>query len=120
MATPKKKAGDTGHRTPDTGRFDLRGKATLSVQAAAGDKPAERRVEIVVYTGEPLIQGWWDAPVVVDLDGVDLGSGVFPILDAHGAENLTKPMRECVVGQSESAVIEDGKLILRGKMIEVT
>jgi hypothetical protein len=68
---------------------------------------------LIAYTGEPLEQPWWQAPVIVDLDGIDAGDGVFPILDAH------LQTKEGIVGQAEEAVVEDGKFIVRGRMIEV-
>lgn len=95
---------------PVAGSLTLTGSAVLTIQAA-GDKPAQRRFEIVAYTGEALHQWWWEAPVVVDLDGIDAGSGVLPILDNHYAS------REAVVGQSETAEVRDGKFVLAGFMI---
>jgi hypothetical protein len=71
----------------------------------------QRSFEIVAYTGCAIDQPWWDAPVVIDLDGLDLGDGVMPILDDHN------PTRGCVVGQSASAGVEKGQLVLRGAMM---
>jgi hypothetical protein len=88
----------------------ITGRAVLSIAAAAEGKPARRRFEIVAYTGEPLEQSWWDAPVVVDMDGI-VADDVLPILDNHYAG------REAVVGQSETAAVEDGRFVLRGFMI---
>jgi hypothetical protein len=104
----------------NAGEFDIVGRATLSVVAAQGDKPSERRFEIVAYTGEPLQQNWWDAPVIVDLEGIDVGNGVLPILDNHGPQPFSDvSVRGFVVGQSETAAVENGQLVLRGKMFDV-
>lgn len=89
------------------GALSFQGRA--SVLAAEGDGK-QRRFEIVGYTGEPLVQDWWDAPVVLDLDGIDAGDGRLPILDDH------MPVRGFWVGQSETAKMENGQFVLRGPL----
>ena len=100
------------------------GTAALKIQAAEGEKPGKRRFEIAGYTGEPLeSQGCygWEHPVVVDLDGIDVGDGVLPILAEHGGKwNSQQPERHFVVGQSEEAVVEGGQFVVRGVMFEST
>ena len=91
------------------GALSFQGRA--SVLAAEGEgEGKQRRFEIVGYTGEPLVQDWWDAPVVLDMDGIDAGNGVLPILDDH------MPVRGFVVGQSETAKVEGGQFVLRGPL----
>jgi hypothetical protein len=103
-----------------TGTLQLQARCVL--KAAEGDKK-ERRFEIVAYTGEPLQQGYlgWDAPIVVDMAGIDAGNGTLPILDNHGPPPFSPVSgRAYVVGQSETAKVENGEFVLRGKMLEVT
>lgn len=78
----------------------------------AGEKIAKRRFEILAYTGGQLQQSIWEAPVIVDVSGIDVGNGIIPILDDHQA------VKCAVVGQSETATIENGNLVLRGPMME--
>jgi Mu-like prophage major head subunit gpT len=106
-------ANDPRHIRAATGELGFRGRATFGVIEAKDSTPKTRTFEIVAYTGGELEQGWWDAPVIVDLAGVDVSDGRLPILDGH----IANP--EMVVGQSESATVENNQLVLRGRMIEV-
>ncbi len=89
------------------------------IAAAAGDKK-ERRFEMLLYTGGPLEQSamGWSYPVIVDLEGVQLRDGVFPILDNHGPSPASDVSpRNYLVGQSDSAKVEKDGLVLRGKLL---
>jgi len=99
------------------GELALCGAATLDLQAAGteGKKP---RFTIVAYTGGPLEQAWWDAPVIVDMEGIECAQDTV-ILDNHGPPPMSAaPMRWTVVGQSDSAGVEGGKLVLRGAIFD--
>jgi hypothetical protein len=92
------------------GDLALTGHAIIG-RASPDGAVGQRSFTIVAYTGVAIDQPWWDAPVVIDLDGIDTGDGVMPILDDHN------PTRGCVVGQSVSAGVEKGQLVLRGAMM---
>lgn len=101
------------------GRFalDLRGAARIAGKPSEGKK---RTFDIIGYTGVPLeSQGCygWECPVVVELSGIILGNGVFPILDNHGPSGFSdQNPKSSVVGQSTTARIQGGKLRLTGMM----
>jgi hypothetical protein len=106
---PKSKAKESAAMI--RGDLAFAGHAIIGSSKTPDGAIAQRNFTIVAYTGAAIDQPWWDAPVVIDLDGLDLGDGVMPILDDHS------PTRGCVVGQSASAGVEKGQLVLRGAMM---
>ena len=54
------------------------------VEAAAGADPkAPPRFTMTAYTGGPMIVGFWDAPVVIDLAALVIPSQARPIRFQH-------------------------------------
>lgn len=100
----KKKAKQSDKQTASAA-LNLIGSANIQ---GAEEGKTERRFDLIAYTGGPLNQCFWSAPVIVDLDGIDAGNGIIPILQDHSAYS------DRVIGQSEEAKVEDGKLVVRG------
>ena len=87
-------------------------QAEFSVAAAmdSAGQPMAPTFSLVGYTGAAIKQFWSRNPLVVDLAGMDTGSGVLPILYGHDAS------LDSVLGQS-STTINDGKqLVLSGEL----
>jgi len=87
-------------------------QAEFSVAAAmdSAGQPVAPTFSLVGYTGAAIKQFWSRNPLVVDLAGMDTGSGVLPILYGHDAS------LDSVLGQS-STTINDGKqLVLSGDL----
>lgn len=109
MAMPRRKPRPPRH--PNT----LQACFPVTIQAAAHGgaegAPVQRRFSLIAYTGEPLQQWWSDAPIVVDLAGVDLTAQRMPILYDHCASIDT------TVGQSESVRIDGGRLVADGVLL---
>jgi phage major head subunit gpT-like protein len=87
-------------------------QAEFSVAAAmdSAGQPVAPTFSLVGYTGAAIKQFWSRNPLVVDLAGMDTGSGVLPILYGHDAS------LDSVLGQS-STTINDGKqLVLAGDL----
>lgn len=94
------------------GKNGLALQAEFSVAAAmdSAGQPATPTFSLVGYTGAAIKQFWSRNPLVVDLAGMDTGSGVLPILYGHDSS------LESVLGQS-STTINDGKqLVLSGDL----
>src|SRR5262245_60695979 len=60
-----------------------------------GQSPRQRRFQMVAYTGGPMMLAGWRYPVVVDLNGLDVGRQRRPILLDH-----TRDV-EFVMGQTD-------------------
>lgn len=87
-------------------------QAEFSVAAAmdSAGQPVAPTFSLVGYTGAAIKQSWSRNPLVVDLAGMDTGSGILPILYGHDAS------LDSVLGQS-STTINDGKqLVLAGDL----
>lgn len=102
---------------PTKQRNQLTSRAAVTLRALApsdGQAPAKtKRFSLVAYTGEPLEQCWSDAPIVVDLAGLDLTGAAIPILYDH------MDFADCIVGQAEKVSISNGQVIVEGPFIEV-
>jgi hypothetical protein len=85
--------------------------ARLLVCASAQVQGHQRRFELVAYTGEPLKQDWIDAPIVVDLATVDISAQRIPALFNHQATP------DCIVGQTDSVQLIDGRIIVTGCIV---
>src|SRR5580692_11882337 len=96
------------HAAPATGQLNFRApQGTGAIEAAKADSK-ERRFSMVAYTGGPIGQCHmgWECPVVIDLDGLDLRGGHFPILYSHGPvtsffSSSAEDMMDFVVGQAD-------------------
>lgn len=75
----------------------------ITIEAAAADKPGQRKIEIVAYTGGELHLPTWEYPVVVDLAGMGGTDRSRPILKDH--------KRELVVGHS-TRISNDGRQVV--------
>lgn len=86
-------------------------QAEFSVAAIdSAGQPVAPTFSLVGYTGAAIKQFWSRNPLVVDLAGMDTGSGILPILYGHDAS------LDSVLGQS-STTINDGKqLVLAGDL----
>jgi len=87
-------------------------QAEFSVAAAmdSAGQPVAPTFSLVGYTGAAIKQFWSRNPLVVDLAGMDTGSGILPILYGHDSS------LDSVLGQS-STTINDGKqLVLAGDL----
>ncbi len=99
---------------PSPNRVETFGfNAPVRIQASQGENP-QRRFSIVAYSGDPIDQWWLDAPIVADLQGMDLSAGRIPVLYDHNAAGRG------VVGQSDSLRIENGQVLVDGFVIPVT
>jgi phage major head subunit gpT-like protein len=83
------------------------GSATIT---AAGDVDGkkETKVSIVAYNGGPLVVGYYDAPVYVDLDGLTGLGKAMPILREHDRTRIVATATPSRVGQTIQA---DGRLV---------
>jgi len=57
-----------------------------STDSATG--PKVKKFSMVAYTGGPIQQFWLDAPVVLDLAGLDVGNSARPILRDHDSSQI--------------------------------
>lgn len=55
----------------------------LEAAAADSDSPRLKKFSMLAYSGQPFLQGWLGAPVILDLDTVSLHSQHLPILFDH-------------------------------------
>lgn len=86
--------------------------ASVSLEAATPDTDAApRQFRIVAYTGGPMILGGWKHPVIVDLEGLDIGRQERPILLDH-----TRDV-DFVLGQTGQVAIESHQLIVSGSIL---
>lgn len=87
--------------------------AAVELEAAAGegDAQAMRRFSMTAYTGGAMQLVGWRYPVVVDLQGLDVGRQRRPILLDH-----TRDV-EFVMGQTDSVAVMNGQLIVAGQVM---
>jgi hypothetical protein len=88
--------------------------ADLRIEAAAppsadGKPPKARRFSMTAYTGGPMYVGMFYEPVVVDLDGLDVGNSARPILIDHNTDDI-----EAVLGQTDTIQIKGNNLLVSG------
>ncbi|GIW83209.1 MAG: hypothetical protein KatS3mg105_5016 [Gemmatales bacterium] len=91
--------------------IDLRTDAQVDLSCSSSEESRTRRFQIIAYTGGPMSIDSFDAPVVVDLSGLDFSKQRIPILYDH------IPSIDHVIGQSDSISIENGKLVARGRFV---
>jgi len=70
-----------------------------------------RRFSMIAYTGQPMVLAGWRYPVVVDLDGMNLGARQRPILLDH-----TRDV-DFVMGQTDRIEVREGKLLVEGQVM---
>jgi len=87
-------------------------QAEFSVAAAmdSAGQPTAPTFSLVGYTGAAIKQFWSRNPLVVDLAGMDTGSGVLPILYGHDAS------LDSVLGQSSTTINDGRQLVLSGDL----
>src|SRR6516162_8287229 len=86
------------------------------LSAAEGLEP--RRFRAIGYGGGPVVMPGWDAPVFVDLGGIQCAQQI-PALDNHGPAELSyQAMRGAVVGRTDSVRVEGGRLVATGQLFQ--
>lgn len=70
-----------------------------------------RRFTMTAYTGGPMQLGGWRYPVVVDLQGMQMGKQVRPILLDHTYDV------ENILGQTDSVAVLNNQLIVTGQVM---
>ncbi|MBI3866812.1 MAG: hypothetical protein HY290_33450 [Planctomycetia bacterium] len=99
---------------PTTEPTELRLLApSVEIEAALpeGEPQRQRRFQMVAYTGGPMMLAGWRYPVVVDLNGLDVGKQRRPILLDH-----TRDV-EFVMGQTDQIVPANNQLLVTGQIM---
>ena len=78
---------------------------------ADGNESTLRRFTMTAYTGGPMQLNGWRYPVVVDLQGMQMGKQRRPILLDH-----TRDV-DFVVGQTDSIAVMNNSLIVAGQVM---
>ena len=79
--------------------------APVAIKAAEGESDGPAKFSVEAYTGGAMTLAGWDAPVVVDLDGMEFGNSIVANLD----HDRTKR-----VGNVTRKTIQNGRLTLDG------
>jgi len=86
--------------------------SNIEIEAAAAEEPERlRRFSMVAYTGGPMVLAGWRYPVVVDLNGINIGKQRRPILLDH-----TRDV-DFVMGQTDRVTIENHQLLVTGEVL---
>lgn len=99
---------------PTTEPTELRLVApSVEIEAALpeGEPQRQRRFQMVAYTGGPMMLTGWRYPVVVDLNGLDVGKQRRPILLDH-----TRDV-DFVMGQTDQIVPANNQLLVTGQIL---
>jgi hypothetical protein len=85
----------------------------VSFEAASGEEqaPSLRRFTMTAYTGGPMNLNGWRYPVVVDLQGMQMGKQRRPILLDHTHDV------DFVLGQTDSVAVLNNQLIVTGQVM---
>jgi phage head maturation protease len=85
----------------------------VSFEAAVGEEqaPALRRFTMTAYTGGPMNLTGWRYPVVVDLQGMQMGKQRRPILLDHTHDV------DFVLGQTDAVAVLNNQLIVTGQVM---
>lgn len=96
----------------ETGELSLLA-ASVEFEAAPSDAEPQRqrRFQMVAYTGGPMMLAGWRYPVVVDLNGLDVGRQRRPILLDH-----TRDV-EFVMGQTDQITVANQQLLVTGQVL---
>lgn len=81
-------------------------------ETGADGKPRNRRFKMTAYTGGAMRPWGFGTPVVVELSGIDAGSGKVPVLAYHNPDDP--------VGQTDKIEVSGKDLIVSGEIIDVT
>lgn len=93
--------------TVPAGLYICAESGAVRLQAAnGGDEKTLRRFGMIAYTGEAMSLAGWPHPVVVDLDGLELGRKSRPILMNHDTTRI--------VGHTDKVAIEGNTLVVTG------
>lgn len=97
---------------PETRQFNLTASSVqLDAAPAEGQPDSLRRFTMTAYTGGPMQLTGWRYPVVVDLQGLEVGKQRRPILLDHSRDV------DFVMGQTDSVAIMNGQLIVAGQVM---
>lgn len=97
---------------PEPRQFNLTAAAVLLEAAPAEGQPESlRRFTMTAYTGGPMQLSGWRYPVVVDLQGLEVGKQRRPILLDHTHDV------DFVMGQTDSVAVMNGQLIVAGQVM---
>ncbi len=97
---------------PETRQFNLTASSVqLDAAAADGQPDSLRRFTMTAYTGGPMQLTGWRYPVVVDLQGLEVGKQRRPILLDHSRDV------DFVMGQTDSVAVMNGQLIVAGQVM---
>ena len=83
-----------------------------SAQLHAEEGTGVPKFSMLGYTGKPMMVGWFENPVVIDLAGIDLSNQRIPIFYAHDSRRG--------VGHTESIRVEEGALVAEGRISRAT
>lgn len=97
---------------PEPRQFNLTAAAVqLEAAPAEGQPESLRRFTMTAYTGGPMQLSGWRYPVVVDLQGLEVGKQRRPILLDHTHDV------DFVMGQTDSVAVMNGQLIVAGQVM---
>jgi len=89
--------------------------ATFAIEAGGqvseGEKPKNRRFTMTAYTGGPLMLAGWRYPVVVDLQGLNIGASSRPIFISHNQDV------DDLLGQTDHIDIVENNLTASGEVL---
>lgn len=90
-----------------TANFQLEAAQAL----AENEKPKNRRFSMTAYTGGPMALDGWKYPVVIDLQGLNVGSSSRPIFISHNQDV------DDLLGQTDHVDIVENNLIAVGEIL---
>lgn len=97
---------------PENRQFNLTASSVqLDAASADGQPESLRRFTMTAYTGGPMQLAGWRYPVVVDLQGLEVGKQRRPILLDHSRDV------DFVMGQTDSVAVMNGQLIVAGQVM---
>jgi len=100
------------HKPPEPRELNLVASAVqLDAAAPEGEPQKLRRFSMTAYTGGAMQIAGWRNPVVVDLNGLQMGGQRRPILLDH-----TRDV-DFVLGQSDSIAVMNNQLIVSGQVM---
>ncbi|OHB58798.1 MAG: hypothetical protein A2Y12_00150 [Planctomycetes bacterium GWF2_42_9] len=89
--------------------------ANFSIEAAQAlgenEKPKNRRFSMTAYTGGPMMLEGWKYPVVIDLQGLNVGNSSRPIFISHNQDI------DDLLGQTDHVDILENNLIAVGEIL---
>lgn len=93
--------------------FETPVEFVAAAEPAEGAAAGPRKFTIEAYTGAAIRQGWSREPIVIDLAGMKLRQQI-PIVLGHDYALGS------ILGQTSSATVEGGRLIVAGEMLAST